>query len=207
MQHKSVRASTIAVLSMAVAGLGLTGCGLKEPPPPFDPLTFQQAEKDASFQGRSKETMYDLPTTLHDLTTQPDAAESEAARTGKGKHAQQAATNPNVRLRPHEPLRHRPRGSRKTSFVRVSLQDIIHRSVIHWAEVKVAGYDPAIAKPACLRPSALRSDLLRQLQVRAPGRPLCRADDRRAPTPSTRRKPSTSSAAKCSPRKRASSRT
>jgi outer membrane protein TolC len=138
---------------MAVAGLGLTGCGLKEPPP-FDPVTLQDPEVKASFQG-PKEPMYDIPTTLIDLSTQPanDESSSEAARNRSGTRPATAPVNRRVHLRPSSPAA-TGRSLDQDLVVRMSLQDIIHRSVIYSAEVKVAGYDPAIAKTRVLEAEA-----------------------------------------------------
>ena len=70
--RKGVRASTIAVLSLAVSGFGLTGCGLKEPPP-FDPLGMQkEANEAAAKNNKPFPNVYPLPTTLIDLAAQPE---------------------------------------------------------------------------------------------------------------------------------------
>lgn len=144
----AVRASTIAVLSMAVSGLGLTGCGLKEPPP-FDPLVIQSPEKSASFQGGT-EPMYPIPTTLIDLSTQPANTPDDTA---PGSRHSSARPNPRIHLRPSSPAA-TGRALSEDLVVRMSLQDIIHRSVLHSAEVRVAGYDPAIAKTRVLEAEA-----------------------------------------------------
>ena len=139
-------ASRLAVLTLAIAGTGLTGCGPKDPPP-FDPRVPQQLEKDASYENAPVE-MHAFPTTLIDLSTRPAGLEDQEPGGGNG-------VSPN----PHVHLRKSTRASTGRSLaedpsVRMSLQDIIHRSVVYSAEVKVAGYDPAIAKTRVLEAEA-----------------------------------------------------
>ena len=135
--HKGARASTLAILSTAVGGLGLAGCGLKEPPL-FDPVAMQRDERSASL-GLRPTTMYSLPTTLKDYSV----ADEPATQPG------QPATNPHIHLRPSTPAT-TGRSVTEDLLVRLPLQEIIHRSVVYSAEVKVAGYDPAIAKTRVL---------------------------------------------------------
>jgi outer membrane protein TolC len=136
--RKGVRASTIAVLSLAVSGFCLVGCGIKEPPP-FDPLGVQKDAKDAAAHNNLRIPMYALPTTLQDLTTQPDTMPVDPDAP-KPKPA-----NPHVHLRPESPATTGP-AINENYVVRMTLQSIIQRSVAHSTEVKVAGFDAAIAK-------------------------------------------------------------
>jgi len=151
---KGLRASTLAILSLAIAGVGLTGCGLSEPPP-FEPLVPQKQEKAASTTARPT-PMYPLPTTLIDLATQPssslDQSNSEAARTG-GEPVDKTASGKRFRLRRSDPSTTGPSLS-SDLVVRMPLQDIVARSVVHSAEVRVAGFDPAIAKTRVLEANA-----------------------------------------------------
>lgn len=144
--HHGARAKRLAILSMAVAGLGLAGCGLNEPVN-FDPIAAQKQEKLAS-RDYPNTPMYNLPTTLIDLATQPsgqsDQSDSEAAGAG--------ATRP-VHLRRERPAE-TGRSLSEDLLVRLPLQEIIQRSVLHSAEVHVSGYDPAIAKTRVLEAEA-----------------------------------------------------
>ncbi|HZL37051.1 MAG TPA: hypothetical protein VFC78_17155, partial [Tepidisphaeraceae bacterium] len=79
----SLRASTYAVLTMAVAGFGLTGCGLR-PPPPFDPIGMQQPEVAAAPEA-PLQRMEDLPTTMRGLTTQPNAPSNDSDKPAAGQ--------------------------------------------------------------------------------------------------------------------------
>jgi outer membrane protein TolC len=143
---QGVRASTLAILSLAVTGIALSGCGLKEPPP-FDPLAIQQSEKSAAYSNRPV-AMPDLPTTLEDVSTQPsdDAAPGSRSTT-------QPTTNPHMHLR-KESAATTGRAIPEDVIVRVPLQDIIQRSVLHSTEVKVSGFDAAIAKTKVLEAEA-----------------------------------------------------
>ena len=142
-----VRASRLAILSMAVSGLGVTGCGLNQPGG-FDPVSIQKPEQIAS-KDAPNTPMFDLPTGLVDLTTQPSGADDRS--------------NPQAEEGPAHPRRvHLRKSTAATTgrslsedlVVRMTIHDIIQRSVINSAEVRVAGYDPAIAKTRILEAEA-----------------------------------------------------
>src|SRR5438105_2052649 len=136
--RKGVRASTIAVLSLAVSGFVLTGCGIKQPPP-FDPLSEQAPARTAAMKNREVLPMYPLPTTLIDL------AETPATQPSDSNAPTTQPANPHVHLRPMGPASTGP-SINENVIVRMTLQSIIQRSVAHSNEVKVAGFDAAIAK-------------------------------------------------------------
>ncbi|HZK83038.1 MAG TPA: TolC family protein [Humisphaera sp.] len=144
--HQGARASTLAVLSMAVAGLGLIGCGISEPPS-FDPMAVQKQERAAS-KDYPDSPMVSLPTTLIDLATQPSGAVDESQY-----------ETPRGVIGRHTRLRRSDRSTTGRSITedlvkRMTLQDIIQRSVIYSAEVRVSGFDPAIAKTRVLEAEA-----------------------------------------------------
>src|SRR5690348_6787388 len=96
--RKSVRASTAAILAMAVSGFSLIGCGLNAPPA-FDPVIANQAE-DSAARGVKPERMYPRPTTLEDPTTRP--AGTQESGTGVDI-AHRDVPNPPVHLRRSTP--------------------------------------------------------------------------------------------------------
>lgn len=136
--HKAVRASSLSVLALAIAG-----CNLKDPTP-FDPRDLQRPERTAASDAKSM-YMPSLPTTLPSLTVDSsmDSAESDVPpsrrRPVRLKPPSRATTGPALNEQP---------------TLRLSLQEIIHRAVVNSREVKVAGYDPAVAKTRVLEAQA-----------------------------------------------------
>jgi outer membrane protein TolC len=130
---------------MAVAGMGLTGCGIKEPPP-FDPISLQQPENSASAQNR-RQVMPDLPTTMEPVQTDDTDTTAPATRPAT------QVPNPHVHMRKMTSATTGPAISEDV-IVRMPLQDIIQRSVLYSTEVKVAGFDAAIAKTKVLEAEA-----------------------------------------------------
>jgi outer membrane protein TolC len=131
---------------MAVAGFGLIGCGISDPPS-FDPMAVQKQERAAS-KDYPDTPMFNLPTTLVDLATQPSGAtdqnEYETPRGVIGRHTRLRRSNQSTT----------GRSITEDLVVRMTLQDIIQRSVINSAEVRVSGFDPAIAKTRVLEAEA-----------------------------------------------------
>lgn len=107
-------------LAIATAAAMTTGCFMADPPP-FDPRLLREAERN---QPRELEPppMRPLPTTLESpyLTTNTDAATPTT---------QSSTTGPSLE---------------SNTFIRMSLQEIIHRGVTNNLDVRVAGYQPAI---------------------------------------------------------------
>ena len=113
----------MAILTLAVAGFGLTGCGLKEPPP-FDPLAIQQPEKTASRSSRDA-VMPDLPTKIVDIATQPTDDNGNDITT-QPTSTTQPVKNPHVHLRDMTAATTGP-AIPENVIVRIPLQDIIQR--------------------------------------------------------------------------------
>ena len=143
--HTGLRASTVAILSLAVGGVALVGCNVPESAN-FDPLLAQQPERKAS-QIYRQPTMQNLPTTLQDVSTQPSNIED--THPGESPSGGDRARGGHVVLRPAEAAT-TGRALSEDYIVRLPLRDIIARAVLHSAEVHVAGYDPAIAKTRIL---------------------------------------------------------
>jgi outer membrane protein TolC len=146
---------------MAVAGCGLAGCGLKDPPR-FDPLAIQRAERIPSREV-GEEKLPALPTTLEDIgspatdpATQPASGPADTQPATEPPTTQPAATQRASTTQPAGggtmvvPARIAP----GEVVVRMPLQDVIQRSVLHSNEVRVAGYDPAVAKTRILEAQA-----------------------------------------------------
>ena len=103
--------------SIALAVSAAPGCIKSKPLAPFDPVQFQQAERERSQEVQSP-PMRPLPTTL------------EATYTGRA--TTQPATRPSIGQSLTEPQ------------LRMPLHEIVQRAMANNYEVRVAGYSPAI---------------------------------------------------------------
>jgi outer membrane protein TolC len=118
--EKTRRAKTISlslvVLSGAALATALVGC--VQEPPPFDPRAAQQWERaqDSQVQARP---MYPLPTTLESPYI-PGTTQVKPAPPGERLNV--------------------PEGPP----VKMSLQEIVHRTVVNSLDIRVAGYDTAV---------------------------------------------------------------
>src|SRR5438105_2808313 len=110
-----------AILLIAAVLLG--GCNIGEPPP-FNPRTLQQSERQSARHDEMRR-MAPLPTTLQSPFLNQNGAPA-ATPTTLGS---MATTGPSLGIEPQ---------------VRLSLQEIIHRAVANSLDVKVASYQPAI---------------------------------------------------------------